>query len=318
MAGLRSFLCTLVLTAGAGSARAQSLELRPEQARATLGDPITLRITVRLPPGMELIDAVPHPLVPPPRGIRILSADTLRRVGRGELRGKARVAFYRIGPQPVPTLALLYRTAPGNPPDTLVHMPVSVEITPILPAGNPSLKDIRPLAQIGGPIWAPLALLFGLIGTGFWWLLRKGRRGGPAPRGLDAPVPPGAFELALARLVEIERLARESGNGVVPLYSEITDVLRVCLLELGALPHTGLTTPEVRAALPPALSAGDLGVRCQSVLADADLVKFAKVRPDFPAAIRQVARARGLLEAWRDAIPPRDLTPEPPNRRADQ
>ncbi len=163
-------------------AAGQTLEVRAEQTKGTIGDPITLRLTVRLPPGMELIDVSPHTLVPPPKGIRILSTDTLRPTGGGTYTGKARVAFYRIGQQPVPTLALLYRAGPGEPPDTLVHMPVSVEITPILEPGNPPLKDIKPLKAIGGPIWGPLAFLLVMIGGGFWWLRAKGRVGGARTR----------------------------------------------------------------------------------------------------------------------------------------
>jgi hypothetical protein len=315
MARLRSLLLALLVTPAAAGARAQSLEVRPEQTRATLGDPITLRITVRLPPGMELIDAVPHPLVPPPRGIRVLSTDSLRRIGSGEMTGRAQVAFYRIGPQPVPTLALLYRSAPGSPPDTLVHMPVSVEITPILPAGSPPLRDIRPLAQIGGPVWAPLALLLGLVGAGFWWLKRQARLRDSAPRRLDVPVPPGPFELALARLVEIEQTARASGNGVVPLYADVSEVVRTCLVEVGALPHTGLTTREVGQLLPPDYAAGGLGAGCVTLLSDADLVKFAKVSPDLPAAERHLAGARALLESWRERESSGRAV-EPPSRRA--
>lgn len=289
--------------------RAQSLEVRAEATRGTVGDPITLRLTVRLPPGMELIDAVPHPLVPPPRGIRVLSADSLRQAGAGVFTGRARVAFYRIGPQPVPTLALLYRTAPGNPPDTLVHMPISIEISPILAAGNPELRDIRPLISIGGPVWAPVAAIVGLIGLGFWWLRRRSRFGGSPARQPAAAPPPGPFDAALLRLEEIERTARASGDGIVPLYAGAADVLRSCLVDVGALPHQGLTTPEVGTALPSRLSAGDLGARCLAVLGEADLVKFAKLRPDLSTAVDQLGRTRALLEAWRDA--------ESPSRRAD-
>ncbi|HEY7682836.1 MAG TPA: hypothetical protein VH879_09355 [Gemmatimonadales bacterium] len=286
----------------------QVLEVRPEQSAATLGDPITLRITARMPPGMQLIDAAPHPLVPPPRGIRLLATDTLRPHAGGIYTGTARVAFYRIGPQPVPTLALLYRAGPGEPPDTLLHMPVSVEITPILPAGNPWLKDIKPLQAIGGPAWLPPALLMAAILVAFWWLRRRSRLDGSTTQRLDSP-PAQPFDRALARLETIERGARASGNGIVPSYTDTAVVVRDLLLEIGAIPHHGLTTPEVGATLPPALAAGDLRARCEALLGDADLVKFARVRPDFAAAERQLARARALLEAWRD-------TAEPPSRRA--
>lgn len=302
-------LILAALAAAAGPLTAQTLEVRAEQTRATIGDPITLKLTVRLPPGMELIDATPHTLVPPPKGIRVLASDTLRPKGPGILTGEARVAFYRIGLQPVPTLALLYRAAPGNPPDTLLHMPVSVEVTPVLEPGNPPLRDIKPLRTIAGPLWGPLALLLLSVGTGFWWLGRRERLAGPSARRPTVARETGPFDAALARLEEIAQAARGSGNGIVPLYAGVADVLRDCLLSVGAIPNRGLTTPEVGRALPGSLAAGDLRRRCEAVLRDADLVKFARVKPDFAAAQGQVARARALLVAWRAAA-------EPPGRRS--
>lgn len=279
---------------------AQSLEVQAEQSRVTIGDPITLRLTVHLPPGMELIDAAPHTLVPPPKGIRLLSADTLRPRGDGILTGKARVAFYRIGQQPVPTLALLYRSAPGNPPDTLLHMPVSVEITPILEPGNPPLRDIKPPKPVGGPAWGPLVLLLAVVGAGFSWLRRRGALGGTPAVARVAGGPTGPFDQALARLATIEAETRASGNGVLPAFAGVAEVVRDCLVETGAIPHRGVTTPEVALTVPEAYAAGDRGDRLVTVLADADLVKFAKVRPDRPAAESHIARARALIEGWRD------------------
>lgn len=298
---------TLVLAAAAaatGPLAAQTLEVRAEQTRATIGDPITLQLTVHLPPGMELIDVRPRTLVPPPKGIRLLTADTLRPKGQGTFTGKARVAFYRIGLQPVPTLALLYRSAPGDPPDTLLHMPVSVEVTPVLEPGNPPLRDIKALRPIGGPVWGPLAVLLAAVGGGFWWLTARGRRGGRVTRPHGDEPATGPFDLALTRLAAIEQAARASGNGIVPLYAGVAEVLRDCLLSIGAIPNRGLTTPEVGRALPHSLTTGDLRRRCDAVLQDADLVKFAKVKPDFTAAEGQIARARALLIAWRTTAEP--------------
>ncbi len=286
-----------------GAAGAQSLELVPERSRATIGDPITFDVTVRLRPGMELIDVSPRTLVPPPRGIRVLSADTLRAAGNGVYRGRAVMAFYRLGPQPVPTLTLLYRAAAGDPPDTLLHMPVSIEITPILEAGNPELRDIKPLQPLGGPVWAQAAGLLAAIAAGFWWLWRRGGRRRVAARA-TAGVLHGPFDAALARLGELEAAARASGNGVVPLYAGVAAVVRDCLLSVGAIPHPGLTTAEVGERLPVWLSGAGQRGRCEAVLAEADLVKFARVRPDLTAAGDHVARTRTLLEAWRAAAAP--------------
>jgi hypothetical protein len=295
-------LPALLLTLLAPPLSGQSLEVRPEQTTVTIGDPVTLDVTVRLPPGMSLIDAVPHTLVPPPKGIRLLGADSLRPKGAGVLVGKARVAFYRIGLQPVPTLALLYRDAPGSPPDTLLHLPVSVQIAPILEPGNPRLKDIKPPRPVGGPAWGALVLLIGLVTGSLWWVARARRSRGSPRQEAESTRPSGPFEIALARLAELEAAARSSGNGVVPLYEGVADVIRDCLLASGAIPHPGLTTLELTASLRPPFDHGDLPDRCRALLRDADLVKFARHRPDRESAHNQAGRARALIQSWRAGL----------------
>jgi len=299
---MRRVLILLVPLAAPAWAAAQSLELKPEQSQASIGDVITIGLSARFTEGQELLDLVPRTLLPPPEGMRIVSADTLRPYRNGEYRGKVRLAFYRIGRQPVPTLALLYRPAPGASPDTLVHAPLAIEIVAILPAGNPALKDIRPLQMLGGPVWGPVALLLAIVATGLYWLYRRNRRtAGARPAAPPVPIPSGPFDVALARLAQLEQASIASGNGVVPLFGEVAELLRTTLVEVGAMPHRGLTTPEVRGSLPASLAAGGLASRCEAILHDADLVKFAKVRPDRAAATTHVTGARQLLEAWRGA-----------------
>lgn len=279
----------------------QSLDVVPEQLKANVGDVLTLHLTVRLPEGQQLLDLAPRTLLAPPEGMRIVSTDTLRRVRDGEYRGDVRMAFYRIGKQPVPTLSLLYRPDPKLPADTLVHAPLSIEIEPVLPAGNQEIKDIRPLLMLGGPIWGPLAIILLIVATGTFWLWRRGRPKEVRKVAAPVPIPAGPFDAALARLAALEAASLASGNGIVPLFDEVAGVVRTALVEVGALPHQGLTTPEVPPRLPAALAAGDLARRCEALLGDADLVKFARVRPDRDAATTHVNRARSLLEAWRDA-----------------
>lgn len=279
----------------------QSLEVTPEQLKANVGDVITLKLTARLHDGQELLDLAPRTLLSPPDGMRIVSTDTLRPDRNGEYHGTVRMAFYRIGRQPVPTLALLYRPAPGASPDTLVHAPLAIEIEPILPAGNPEIKDIRPLRLLGGPVWGPLTILLAAVAAGFYWLSRRNRGQVVKKSEKLAAIPTGPFDLALARLAELERASIASGNGVVPLFGDVAELVRMTLVEVGALPHQGLTTPEVPPQLPPQLAGGGLAQRCEALLSDADLVKFARVKPDRTAANSHVSRARDLFEAWRNA-----------------
>lgn len=301
------------LLLGAAPLGSQSLELVPERTRATIGDPIRFKVTVRLRPGMALIDLYPRSLVPPPRGIRVLSSDTLRPVGNDVYEGQARVAFYRLGPQPVPTLGLIFRPDPDEPPDTLVHLPVSIEITPTLAAGNPELRDIKPLQPLGGPVWMQIVGILAGVAAAFGWLWRRGRRHAEPP----APLTPlaGPFEAALARLAALEAESRASGNGILPLYTGVSDLVRDCLRQVGALPNAGLTTPEVGERLPRWLADGPQRRQCELILTEADLVKFARVRPDFRTASDHVTRTRQLLEGWRDRTAPIPAPAEPPSPR---
>lgn len=289
----------LVLACATTPVAAQRLELKPVQASANVGDILTIRMTVTLRPGQTLLELVPHSLLPPPEGMRIVSTDTLKPSDDLTYSGNIRMAFYRIGKQPVPTLGLLYTVEAGALPDTLVHAPLSIEIASILPAGNPALKDIKPLERLGGPPWLPIALLSAGVAIAGWWLFR--RRAGVAPlwkRRVATAAPRTPYAAAILRLDELEQQVVASGNGVVPSYAEVAAIIRGALIEAAVLPHPGFTTGELRSALPIELADEGAGDTCAALLTDADLVKFARLRPDLDAARGQIARARLLLTGW--------------------
>jgi hypothetical protein len=289
----------MALGCAAAPLAAQRLELKPLQASGNVGDILTIKVTATLREGQTLLELVPHSLLPPPEGMRIVSTDTLKPTDDLTWTGNIRMAFYRIGKQPVPTLGLLYTVEAGALPDTLVHAPLSIEIVPILPAGNPYLKDIKPLEQLGGPPWLPITLItLGALLAG-WWLFR--RRAGVAPlwkRRVVTEAPRTPYAAAILRLDQLEQQVIASGNGVVPSYAEVASIIRHALIEAAVLPHPGFTTGELRSALPIELADEGAGDTCAALLTDADLVKFARLRPDLAAARGQIARARLLLTGW--------------------
>jgi len=283
----------------AGTAQPQSLTVSIRPGKVLLGDPVIADVTARLDPGQELVDRVPRPLIPPPDGVQYLGGDSLRADREGTFHGTVRFAFYRLGNQPVPTLALLFRPRSDQPIDTLVHQPVSITVSGLAPPGSPQLKDIRPLADIGPPGWAPLIVLLLVVLAGVLVIVRTMRRDRTtAATTVTAIRARAPFNKALAELDRLEAQARVSGDGVPELYSSVRDILRAALVDAGMVSSAGLTTPELGEILPRTAAEVEGAARMMRLLAAGDLVRFAAVRPDRDAAMNHLAAARRLLSEW--------------------
>jgi hypothetical protein len=109
------------------------------------------------------------------------------------------------------------------------------------------------------------------------------------------------YERALRRLASVEREEWVARGDVARHYDEVTEALRRYLEEEHGLPALDRTTPELLRALPEQLSTGGLRARCAALLDEADLVKFARLRPEPSVADAFLARARALLASWREA-----------------
>jgi hypothetical protein len=255
------------------------LDARMAKTPLTVGDPLVVELRGILPRGATLLDAVPRVRDTLPDGVRVLSADSLQ-LHDGVVSGQLRVAFFRPDSQVVPSFAIAYHSATGT--DTLVSSAVPVLVHPVLPTGNATLRDVRdvdapwPLARSG--------VVLGLVLV-TWLVLRRLR---PRPHvAPQAHVPmaqsPSAYEVALAQLREID-------GDELPIeqrYAKAADVVRGYIAATRGVPALERTTPEILTAL------GANGV-LESFLREADLVKFAGVRPK---AYR--ARAREVIDALR-------------------
>ncbi len=283
----------------------QDFEVTPEPGRAHVGDPVSLRFRVRLDERDLLYDTVPRPTADLPDGVRILSVEKLHRGDDRIYTGQARVAFYRTGRQAAPVFGLPFmRAVKGVTRATLTSDSAFVEIEPVAPAGNPSLKDIKEIERQRGPDPRLVAGLLGaaavaLVGA----LLGRRRRGGPA-----APVPTdpfsiarGPYQTAVDRLDLIERERWPTRGEVDRHYEAVAEVLRRYLVDSCAVPALERTTTELIWILPPALAAGELRRRCGELLGEADLVKFARRRPDPADAAVLLRAARDLLADWHQA-----------------
>ena len=187
-----------------------------------------------------------------------------------------------------------------------VSSSTTVEIVPVLAAGNPTLRDIREPEPPGGPGPLVLAALGAAGAVALAGLLLRRRPRRRAARAVATPAlepvgPQGPWEEALRRLDRIAAERPEGREAVAVWYAAVADVLREYLEEAEGLPARERTSSELLWALPPRLSEGGLRRRLQETLWRADLVKFARARPGADDAADYLAGVRELLTRWHQA-----------------
>jgi MYXO-CTERM domain-containing protein len=287
----------------------QSFEVTPEVARATIGDSITVRFRVRLDERDLLFDTIPQPVKDLRSGVRLLSVDKMTRTPDRIFHGTARLAFYRTGRQAIPVFGVPFmRAVKGVERATLTSDSAFVDVVPLLPAGNPSLKDIKELEAAPEPTLWPL---LGVAGLGLlalaWYLVRRRRRpvaAEAAPASTIIPETATPYDRALAELDRVELAGWPVRGEVARHYEAVVNVLREYLEESEGIPAKEQTSAELLWALPPHLTELDGRAALADLLEEADLVKFAKYRPSAPAAAQFLERVRSLLRQWRDAAVP--------------
>ena len=286
----------------------QSFQVIPEAAHPAVGDSVTIRFRVRLDERDLLFDTIPQPVGILPPGVRVLAVEKLIRAPDRIFHGRARLAFYRPGRQPIPLFGLPFmRAVKGLQRATLLSDSAFVDITPVLPAGDQPLKDIKPLEQSAEPPLLVFALAGIIVLAGLYFFLRgRPMRSPPIVREVEPPARPveqSPYQVALERLTEVERDRWPARGKVATHYEAIVDVLRQYLEDAEQIGARERTTSELLWALPPHLSAAGLRDRCDDVLSEADLVKFARLQPGQVSADRFLERARELVEAWHRAVP---------------
>ena len=285
----------------------QSFSVSPDSAPATVGDSVSVSFRIRLHERDQLLDTVPQVVGNLPPGVRVLSVSPLRRSEGRVYQGNARVAFYRPGKRAVPIFGVPFmRIVEGITRATLPADSAFVDIARVLPAaGNPALKDIREIDRRPAPVWPWVALPLALAAAAALVLRRRrSARSTPLPEPVAAappPPPPSPYDIALTQL---DRVAAERwpAQGKVALhYEAVAQTLRQYLEDAHQVGALERTSSELLWAMPPHLGRGGLRDRCHEVLSQADLVKFAEVRPGPAAADEFLDQARHLLAAWHQA-----------------
>ena len=205
-------VAALSLVALTQRASAQTLEVRPDSGRVTVGDPVLFAsssASTRVTPSSSRCRN-PSRHWPTACGC---SAST--RCGRSApaCSKAGHDPFYRPGPQTIPAFAIDFRRGAVILHGTMRSEPVPIEVAAVLiDGGGPTLRDIRELVEVPGPDPRLVMAIAAMLAGAAWALRRRRDRHAlvlvPALAtvdvGADAPDP---FAGSLDRRSEIERAA---------------------------------------------------------------------------------------------------------------
>lgn len=281
----------LALFATAGAAQEVRVAVTPDTL--TVGDVFHAAIRVDLPPGFRLQppDSLPVSGDIENAGRRRETSEPIE--GGGE---RLTIAYpltaWKPGPVELPALSIGL-IGPGEEQRTLdVRWPSAV-VRSVLPADTAGVQP-RPLKDVLGAnrvLW-PILLALAAAAAAIYWV----RRRRPVPEPVLAPgLPPR--ERALAALDRARELGLLEAGEVKAFYTLVTDAVREFIEAVEPRWSRDLTTSELLALLP-----GEVEESARERLGDllqaADMVKFARRRPDTAAALEEWQAARDWVAAF--------------------
>ena len=318
----------LILLAGglwvaAGHAHAQdegniSIEMsvdwpgRSEGVQLTVGHPVTITLEATHPPQSQII--FPRLDVQWDEVFEVddqSPATTTEKNGRRVTSQTIKVLLFVPGEHEIPPLVIEVVDSGG----TILDQPVptlSLNVVPVLGEDDDDLVDIRPQAEMTGPLldlddlaapsswpWIVGALaLIGLVGWGLYMLLR--------PR-IPEPVVINPYDDAMEELDRIEGLRLPAAGRFKEHYTLVGDVIRTYLEGEFGIPAMDRTTSEIQAEVSATDIDAEGAIEMRWLFVDCDIIKFTGLEPDEYEAGLMVGRAREILEMIRPAETP----PEP-------
>ena len=272
-----------------------------DAALLTVGDPITLTLTVTHPPDYR----VTFPRLPHSWGafeVRDQSAveNVANPDGTRATRQSVEAVLFETGEFTFPDVSLTVRDTAGKVHDVTVPG-TSVTVVSVRTPGDEDPRDIKPPAEVDQPPFAEFtrtvyqrgwiiagAVLALLLVVAVFLLMRRG--GAAAPVDTRSP-----HQIALEDLHRIEALDLPSQSRFKEHYTLVTDCIRRYLE--GAFNTRALdrTTDELRASLDSSAMAPDHADMTMRLLEESDLVKFTGLPPGVDDAKASTVRALSLV-----------------------
>ncbi len=287
-----------------------------DSAVVVMGDHVHLKVVVTAPEAMtKNLQLVDFPYMPVGHefidfhGIDIVEMDSTMRSADGH----TAIAFdYTLQPFDPETYTIPpFAVVPTPGADTIKSKVLSLKV---LPVDVDSLQTINPMTSIVSaqsrwydyvPNW--LFWLIGIIAVlagGFYAYTKLRRHQEQIAEEKAKPVPP--YELAISRLDHLKaRRLTESGHEK-EYYTELVDILRQYLDGRFGINAMEMTSTQIVRALRNNPDTRMTADQVRSILAIADFVKFAKVRPLPDDNVKAYNRALDFVEQTKPAPEPEE------------
>jgi hypothetical protein len=217
------------------------------------------------------------------------------------------VTLWAPGDHEMPPLAVRYRDADDELHE-IMSPPWSITLVSVLEEGETEKRDLKPQVSLPRPpVWPWLLgglLLAALVGiAGRYLLIRLRRRMASTPPAVHLIDPRPSHEIAYSELDRIAALNLPDQGELKRHYTLVADCLRTYTRGRYEIPAMDLTTAELLASFRQARVDRDHTRLFRGLLAEADLVKFAKFRPLVDQAHAAVPQARHIIDVTKIAEP---------------
>ncbi len=297
-------LLLFIFVLGVRTAVAQSevvAEMTAVQPVAHIGEAVEVAVTVVHPAGWRVV----APQLEQEWGdfevreqspVVVTASDGAPNGGGESSRFTVTVMAWTLGEFSTPELALTVANEAGELVK-VTAVPVTIRVESVLTEADLGLRDIKPQATLPLPVWWPWlagALALVAVLAAVWW---RGRERATAVPFIDTRLP---HQIALDELDSIAASGLAERGDFKHYYAQTTDVLRSYLDGTLGLMTLEQTTGEIRETIRPLTWQNEDKKLLLNLLNEADLVKFAKVRPTTEDARRATDEAKQLVVAVKD------------------
>jgi hypothetical protein len=271
--------------------QAGALQPRVSPERITVGDVLTY--TVEAPLG-------PEETVAGPGAEAALGPWEVRGYNVQPSAGKAVITYlltvFETGEQQIPSIEITIADAKGGK-RTVRTAPVKVTVASVLQVKDEKPADIvgplslreKPLAIVLRVLLLVVVVALAVLAIRYVWRRRKRRISDEKQR----PDPPDVAALKALRALRAARLPDD--GRIKQHYSEVSDIVRTYIAARWDLRTLEETTSHILAQMRDTRPCAEYAPVVEDVLREADLVKFAKARPELAVCWSAVDRAERLV-----------------------